>query len=146
MSVRSEYDDAVDGLVAYAVASAAQLRQLLPAMHPNVARKVARIASQLEVAADLEPSRPTKQPRKDHPAEVADGSDLLTREQVAERYNIAHNTLRYWRQQGTGPKSGRVGRRVMYRITDIEAWIDEQHARPEKKEGGPPYGGISVSP
>lgn len=68
MSGRSEYTDAVDGLAAYATASANQLRALLPGMHPNIARRVARIARQLEVAADLEASRPAKQPPKNRGA------------------------------------------------------------------------------
>ena len=35
-------------------------------------------------------------------------------------------TLRYWRHCGTGPKSLRVGRRVLYRAVDVRAWIDDQ--------------------
>lgn len=54
--------------------------------------------------------------------------ELLTLQQVAERYNIEENTLRYWRAQGTGPKSARLGRRVMYRRADVERWIDERFA------------------
>lgn len=55
-------------------------------------------------------------------------AELLTLQQVAERYNIAQNSLRYWRVQGTGPKSARIGRRVMYRAADVEAWVEEQFA------------------
>lgn len=54
--------------------------------------------------------------------------ELLTLQQVAVRYNIAENSLRYWRTQGTGPKSARIGRRVMYRASDIETWVEEQFA------------------
>ena len=54
-------------------------------------------------------------------------AELLTLQEVAERYNIAENSLRYWRAQGTtGPKSARIGRRVMYRASDVEAWVEEQ--------------------
>lgn len=60
-----------------------------------------------------------------HPAgEAAD--KLLTLSQVAERYNIHENSLRYWRAQGIGPKSARIGRRVMYRAGEVERWINEQ--------------------
>lgn len=55
-------------------------------------------------------------------------AELLTLQQVAERYNIAQNSLRYWRVQGTGPKSARIGRRVMYRAADVEKWVEEQFA------------------
>lgn len=62
-------------------------------------------------------------------AEVAAKVELLTLQQVAERYNIAENSLRYWRAQGgTGPKSARIGRRVMYRAADVEAWVEQQFA------------------
>lgn len=61
-----------------------------------------------------------------HSAEVTERLELLTLQQVAERYNIAENSLRYWRVQGTGPKSARIGRRVMYRAADIEKWVEEQ--------------------
>lgn len=55
--------------------------------------------------------------------------ELLTLQQVAERYNIPENSLRYWRAQGgTGPKSARIGRRVMYRAADVEKWVEEQFA------------------
>jgi hypothetical protein len=36
-------------------------------------------------------------------------------------------TLRYWRHLGTGPRSFRLGRRVLYRSDDLRSWIDAQH-------------------
>lgn len=51
---------------------------------------------------------------------------LLRIEQVAERTGVAVSTLRHWRAAGTGPKSARIGRRVMYRPEDVDAWIDAQ--------------------
>jgi len=35
-------------------------------------------------------------------------------------------TLYYWRHKGTGPRSMKVGRRVVYRQSDLDAWLDEQ--------------------
>ena len=35
-------------------------------------------------------------------------------------------TLRYWRHLGTGPRSFRLGRRVLYRRDDLRTWIDAQ--------------------
>lgn len=55
-------------------------------------------------------------------------TELLRIEQVSERTGVPVNTLRYWRQLGTGPKSARLGRRVVYRATDVDAWIDAQFA------------------
>lgn len=50
---------------------------------------------------------------------------------IQETSHVTHTpeaTLRYWRHLGTtGPKSHLVGRRVMYRRVDVEAWLDEQY-------------------
>lgn len=56
-------------------------------------------------------------------------SDLLTLADVTERYPIPAGTLRYWRHCGTGPKSFKLGRRVMYRKEDVDAWIEAQYER-----------------
>ena len=53
-------------------------------------------------------------------------SDLMTLEEVAERTKTSINTVRYWRHTGQGPKFARIGRRVMARRADVEAWIDAQ--------------------
>jgi predicted DNA-binding transcriptional regulator AlpA len=37
-------------------------------------------------------------------------------------------TVRYWRFQGTGPKGANVGGRVLYRESDVDAWINQQFA------------------
>lgn len=57
--------------------------------------------------------------------------DLLTLAEAAELLRTSESTMRYWRHTGTGPKSARVGRRVVYRSADIEAWLDEQFAADE---------------
>lgn len=36
-------------------------------------------------------------------------------------------TLRYWRHVGEGPKSFKIGRRVVYRRADVEAWLASQY-------------------
>jgi hypothetical protein len=38
-------------------------------------------------------------------------------------------TLRYWRHLGTGPRSFRFGRRVLYRYSDVQMWVEEQIGR-----------------
>lgn len=52
--------------------------------------------------------------------------DLLTIEQFAKAVNTPINTVRFWRQTGYGPKSARIGRRVLYRQNEVEAWINAQ--------------------
>ena len=54
---------------------------------------------------------------------------VLTLNEVAEMIRVPAATLRYWRHQGTGPQSFKMGpRRVMYRERDVLAWIDTQYA------------------
>ncbi|QCX28078.1 helix-turn-helix transcriptional regulator [Nocardioides jishulii] len=51
---------------------------------------------------------------------------LLRLPEVSEMTGIPAATLRFWRHQGTGPRSTKLGRRVVYREADVIAWIDEQ--------------------
>jgi predicted DNA-binding transcriptional regulator AlpA len=47
----------------------------------------------------------------------------LTEAQFAERYHIGRRTVQRWRQSGEGPAWVRLGqRRVLYRLSDCEAW------------------------
>lgn len=52
---------------------------------------------------------------------------LLTLPEVAEWIHTPEATLRFWRHQSTGPKSFRVGRRVMYYEADVAAWLEAQY-------------------
>jgi DNA-binding transcriptional MerR regulator len=54
------------------------------------------------------------------------GDELLTISEVAAIVRAPIATLRYWRHLGTGPHSFRLGRRVVYRVADLRAWIDAQ--------------------
>lgn len=51
---------------------------------------------------------------------------ILTVTQVAEETGIPAGTLRYWRHAGTGPESFKLGRRVVYKRSAIDAWIAAQ--------------------
>jgi excisionase family DNA binding protein len=55
--------------------------------------------------------------------------DLLTITEAAELLRAPVTTLRYWRHLGTGPRSFRLGRRVLYRRDDLQAWVEEQLGR-----------------
>ncbi len=52
-------------------------------------------------------------------------------EEVAEALRTTSETVRYWRHVGKGPKSFKVGRRVLYDEADVLSWIESQ-----KKEQG----------
>lgn len=49
--------------------------------------------------------------------------------QVSEKTGVPPATLRYWRHLGTsGPKSFKIGGRVAYLESDVDAWLAEQYA------------------
>lgn len=45
---------------------------------------------------------------------------------VSDETGIPAATLRYWRHADIGPASFTLGRRVVYRPEDVEAWIRSQ--------------------
>lgn len=53
-------------------------------------------------------------------------SDLLTVAEVAEITRLPEATLRWFRHVGKGPKSAKLGRRVLYRRSDVTDWVDAQ--------------------
>lgn len=61
------------------------------------------------------------------PSGSSDPSELLTITEAADLLRAPVATLRYWRHLGTGPHSFRVGRRVLYRRVDLEAWVAARH-------------------
>ena len=74
-------------------------------------------------------SHTTKEPTMTHQSHFNDppaGDELLTISEVAAIVRAPIATLRYWRHLGTGPRSFRLGRRVVYRVGDLQAWIDTQ--------------------
>ncbi|WP_027019965.1 helix-turn-helix transcriptional regulator [Corynebacterium sputi] len=52
----------------------------------------------------------------------------LTTSQASKESGVPEGTLRYWRSRDEGPPSFRIGaRRVMYRRSDLEAWMQAQY-------------------
>jgi hypothetical protein len=62
----------------------------------------------------------------------------LSTADLAERYRTDQGTIRYWRMQGTGPKGTVFGRRVLYRLSDVEQWekAKEQAQHAPQAQGG----------
>lgn len=54
---------------------------------------------------------------------------FLTPAQLASRWHMSTRTLKEWRVSGTGPAffkpSGDGGRKVLYRLSDVERWERE---------------------
>lgn len=57
--------------------------------------------------------------------------DLMMPQEVSARLRTKPETLKYWRYIGTGPRFARIGRRVVYRRSEVEAWLEEQFASQE---------------
>jgi excisionase family DNA binding protein len=53
-------------------------------------------------------------------------AELLTISEAAAYLRNPIGTLRKWRSQGRGPKSVKLGRRVLYDKADLDQWITQQ--------------------
>ncbi len=61
---------------------------------------------------------------------------LLTLVEAAERTNLPVSTFRHWRYAGGGPRTFKVGRRVMVDEADLDGWLAAQYAN-ATSTGGP---------
>lgn len=52
----------------------------------------------------------------------------LTTDEVADLVRHPSETVRYWRHVGKGPRSFKVGRRVLYAVDDVEQWLADARA------------------
>lgn len=66
-------------------------------------------------------------------ATTEDSRRLLTANEVAARLNLSAFTLSNWRSRRFGPAFIRCGRRVMYRVEDVQAFVQ---ARRVETSGG----------
>jgi len=51
-------------------------------------------------------------------------NQLLNNEEAARYLGMSPDTLPRWRWAGTGPRFLKVGRKVKYRLTDLENYLD----------------------
>ena len=51
---------------------------------------------------------------------------LMRVPEVSELTGVSEATLRFWRSVGKGPRSAKLGRRIVYRRADVEAWVEAQ--------------------
>jgi hypothetical protein len=49
--------------------------------------------------------------------------DFLTSNEAAAELNICERTLDRWRRLGEGPPITKLGRRVLYRRSSLQAWL-----------------------
>lgn len=51
---------------------------------------------------------------------------LLRLPDVAEMTGVSESTLRWYRQNGRGPHAAKLGRRLVYRESEVERWVNAQ--------------------
>ncbi len=49
----------------------------------------------------------------------------MTTDEVAELLRTSPETVRYWRHIGKGPASFKVGKAVLYDVSELKAYIQE---------------------
>jgi len=54
-----------------------------------------------------------------------DRTELLTSRETASMLRVPVRTLYLWRASGSGPPAYRVGKRTLYRRSDVESWLEE---------------------
>ncbi|CAJ1578993.1 helix-turn-helix domain-containing protein [[Mycobacterium] wendilense] len=59
---------------------------------------------------------------------------IIDTDTVSGMTGVPKGTLRYWRHNNEGPASWTLGRRVVYRRSEVERWIAEQEQT--TKRGG----------
>ena len=51
--------------------------------------------------------------------------EYLDTAELSELIGLAKVTIEQWRARGDGPAYSKVGRRVVYKRSDVDAWLDE---------------------
>jgi excisionase family DNA binding protein len=62
--------------------------------------------------------------------------EYLTREQLAEELEVSPRTLIRYELEPDGLPSVRIGAKVRYRLSDVQAWIDRRTRRPNPRRKG----------
>lgn len=54
--------------------------------------------------------------------------EYLNIDEAADYLNVSRPTLDKWRMEATGPAVHRIGRRVLYSIADLRAFMDDHRS------------------
>jgi predicted DNA-binding transcriptional regulator AlpA len=63
--------------------------------------------------------------------------DLMTPDDLGLKFGKSLAALAQWRYQGLGPRFIKLGRNVRYRVSDVEAWLDQQTVQRTGQPGHP---------
>jgi predicted DNA-binding transcriptional regulator AlpA len=61
-------------------------------------------------------------------------SELADTIETAKRLGLSTSCLNKWRVYGKGPRFVKLGKAVKYRLTDVEAWLEERSRRSTSEE------------
>ena len=50
-------------------------------------------------------------------------TELITTVELSAMLHVPLKSLEHWRYKGAGPRYARIGKRVLYRRSDVEAWL-----------------------
>jgi predicted DNA-binding transcriptional regulator AlpA len=65
-----------------------------------------------------------------------DSRELLTSEETADLVRLPLSTLYVFNSQGVGPPRYKVGRRILYRRSEVMAWVESRRINPGNREQG----------
>jgi predicted DNA-binding transcriptional regulator AlpA len=66
------------------------------------------------------------------PRTVSDDSQrLLTIEDVAALLHLTPAAIHKYRYRGEGPRGYRVGKRILFAVADVTAWLESRREEPE---------------
>ena len=66
--------------------------------------------------------------------------EFMTTREVADLLRTSPDSVRWWRYVNRGPRSFKVGRRVLYARADVEQFIADQRAADEPDRQATPRG------
>lgn len=75
--------------------------------------------------------------RTDIPFHERHDDELLTFDEVAEILKTSPYTVRWWRQQGTGPDFFKIGKRLYIHVGELRTWIRNQRLASQPVLGRP---------
>lgn len=55
-----------------------------------------------------------------------DPDELLLTDEMEAEFRVPESTWRSWRSLDRGPRSFKLGRRIVFRRGDVQQWIEEQ--------------------
>ena len=55
---------------------------------------------------------------------MTEADRLLDKTEVSEHLGVGESTLAKWRGRGIGPPFLKIGKRIVYRMSDLEKWLD----------------------